>query len=549
MPPPLLKRVLRHMSAEERALALRQRLVPITWLPHVTLYADAAPSPDWRAQDTPAPVVARISSAHFLEAARKFLKQELLAEAANGLRSRAPVFSAFRRISSAESQAGLVLLGVAVLLALMLPFDVFYIACCVPLTLLFLSMVWLRLMALLEPKPLRRIAPEMDDRLLPVYSVLVPVFRETRVLPQLLGALMAMNYPAAKLDIKLILEEIDTAMQRAVARLQLPAHFEVLIVPAGKPQTKPRALNYALQFARGHLLTIYDAEDIPEPMQLRCAARMFAQQPQDVACLQAELAFYNPNENWLTRQFTLEYATLFKLMLPMLAAQRLPLPLSGTSNHFRVSALAAADGWDPYNVTEDADLGFRLARLGYRTAVLPSITYEEANSRLGNWMHQRSRWLKGFLQTWLVHMRSPRALVSEIGLAGFVVLQATVLGVFAAATLHPLFLLATAYTLYGDIWHGAEQSEGALAWHSLFIGLLLAGMAVSMFSGARAAQIKGLRGFGFTVATMPFYWLLASLAGWQAVWQFLHKPYHWNKTQHGLSRFQQTAGKASGQRS
>jgi glycosyltransferase XagB len=183
----------------------------------------------------------------------------------------------------------------------------------------------------------------------------------------------------------------------------------VIVVPCGLPQTKPRALNYALCFARGSLLTIYDAEDIPDPRQLRRAAAAFAVLPQDTACLQAELVFDNANENWLTRQFTIEYAMLFGMILPALAAHRLPLPLGGTSNHFRIDALRRAGAWDAYNVTEDADLGIRLARLGFDTDTITSCTYEEANVSLRNWMRQRTRWMKGFLATWLVHMREPLA--------------------------------------------------------------------------------------------------------------------------------------------
>jgi len=326
-------------------------------------------------------------------------------------------------------------------------------------------------------------------------------------------------------------------MQRAVAALELPSFIEVLIVPAGKPQTKPRALNYALQFARGSLLTIYDAEDIPEPMQLRAAAKAFAVAPDTLACLQAELAFYNPNENWLTRQFAVEYAVLFKLLLPSLAKYRLPLPLGGTSNHFRAGALRMVGGWDPYNVTEDADLGFRLARYGFDSGSLASTTYEEANTELRNWLHQRSRWLKGFLQTWLVHMRNPVALIDEVGFSGFVVLQATVLGILVSATLQPVFLTFVAVTLCHDLITAETPWLPSLLLNSFFIGNMLAGGAISLLCGLIAAKRAGLMGFGLTLVTMPLYWLLATIAGWMAVWQFIVRPFHWNKTRHGLSRF------------
>jgi len=262
--------------------------------------------------------------------------------------------------------------------------------------------------------------------------------------------------------------------------------------------------------------------------------------------LQAELSFYNPNENWLTRQFTIEYAILFKLILPGLAAHYLPLPLGGTSNHFRRQALEAAGGWDAHNVTEDADLGFRLARLGYRTDTLNSITYEEANTQLPNWLKQRARWFKGFLQTWLVHMRRPWTLINEIGFAGFMILQATLLGVVLSAALYPLFLATTLWRLFQGYWH---QEAIPLTWatmaEGLYIGLFLVGMGIMIFSGAAATQRKHMGQWWATLASLPVYWLLASVAAWLALWQLITNPFHWNKTRHGLSRFAPQTMKSS----
>ena len=327
-------------------------------------------------------------------------------------------------------------------------------------------------------------------------------------------------------------------MQRAVAGIRLPSHFEVIVVPAGKPQTKPRALNYALQFCRGELLTIYDAEDIPEPDQLRKAAEKFAANPPQLACLQAQLVFYNPNENWLTRQFTIEYAMLFSVLLPVLANHRLPLLLGGTSNHFRIEILRQVGAWDPYNVTEDADLGLRLARNGFDTATLNSRTFEEANTRPINWLKQRARWLKGFFGTWLVHMREPRRFLNEVGPAGFWVAQAMTLGVFASALLHPLCLVGSLllYAFYPLLPEGAGIALTGLAGLNLFI--LLAGYGVTIAVGLRALRRRGIFGWYLPLATMPFYWLMMSVAAWFALWQFIAAPFHWNKTEHGLSRMQ-----------
>ena len=269
--------------------------------------------------------------------------------------------------------------------------------------------------------------------------------------------------------------------------------------------------------------------------EIEKAARRFAAAPRELACLQAQLTFYNPNENWLIRQFTAEYATLFGEVLRTLANHNLPLPLGGTSNHFRVDVLRSVGAWDPYNVTEDADLGLRLARLGYDTGVLDSLTYEEANTRLGNWMRQRARWLKGFLMTWLVHMREPALFMREVGPAGFWAAQVLTLGVFASVLLHPVCMAATVVLLvaYPALPQGSGLVFVMLSGVNLFV--LVAGYAISIMLTRRALLRRGMHGWRGTLATMPFYWILMSLAAWLALWQFLTRPFHWNKTEHGLS--------------
>ena len=307
-------------------------------------------------------------------------------------------------------------------------------------------------------------------------------------------------------------------------------------MPQGQPQTKPRALNYALPFAVGELLTIYDAEDIPEPDQLRKAAAAYAVGPKNLACLQASLTYYNPTQNWLTRQFSMEYASLFDVLLPALSRANLPLPLGGTSNHFRTEHLRDAGGWDAYNVTEDADLGLRLDRLGYYIHTLNSTTYEEAVSTPGNWLRQRSRWLKGWMQTWLVHMRKPFSTWRDMGTAGFIVFQVLMGGMVFSALVHPFFLGAVFYGLTtGSIWP-TQGSLAASAAFALQTVVLLLGYGVAMETARRASIIRGLAGFNRYIWSMPLYWLLMSLAGWYAVWQLITAPFYWEKTVHGQNR-------------
>jgi cellulose synthase/poly-beta-1,6-N-acetylglucosamine synthase-like glycosyltransferase len=254
----------------------------------------------------------------------------------------------------------------------------------------------------------------LDPTSLPVYTILVPMYKEPEVAQKIIRAVTALDYPVEKLDVKLLLEEDDPATREKIeeVRDRLPPCVEVVVCPRvapGEPRTKPRACNWGLERAKGEYLVIYDAEDHPEPDQLRKAVvafhRLQAAGQEKVVCLQAKLNYFNPRQNVLTRFFTLEYTTWFDLLLPGLHAFRTPIPLGGTSNHFRTDVLRALGGWDPFNVTEDCDLGLRLARQGYRTHVLDSTTWEEANSRLGNWIRQRSRWVKGYFQTHLVHTR------------------------------------------------------------------------------------------------------------------------------------------------
>ena len=400
---------------------------------------------------------------------------------------------------------------------------------------LFLLIAALRLSSLLHV-PAAKKAPPLRSGQLPTYTVIVPLYRETRVLDQLIGALMALDYPADKLDIKLVIEQADAPMRKALRERILPACFEVLTVPDVAPRTKPKALNYALAFARGELVTIYDAEDIPHPSQLRAAAAHFAAAAPDLACLQARLSWYNAGETWLTRMIAAEYAGHFDVLLPFMAARGWPFPLGGTSNHFRLSALRAAGGWDPHNVTEDADLGFRLARKGWRVSILPSVTWEEACTTPAAWCAQRARWIKGWLQTWLVHMRQPLRLVRQTGWPGVLVLQAMMGAGVLAALAHPLFVvMSLAWLLHPAPAHGLAQT----AWLALGAMVLASGYVAAMAVNLLGMARRGLLSFWPQLLTLPIYWLLISAAAWLALWDFIRRPHHWRKTSHGRSAFLQ----------
>jgi len=348
--------------------------------------------------------------------------------------------------------------------------------------------------------------------------------------------LSRLDWPAAKLDIKLILEAVDQATVAAAEALNLPGNVEIVVVPDLGPRTKPKALNYALPLARGEFLVIYDAEDRPGRDQLRRAFEAFHLGPPNLATVQARLNIYNAGASWLTRQFALEYSALFDGLLPALDRLRLPIPLGGTSNHFRVEALKWLMAWDPFNVTEDADLGTRLARSGYRCQVIASTTYEEAPQTFMSWLRQRTRWLKGFVQTWLVHMRAPRRLWRDLGPHGFVAFQVMIGGTVLSALVHPWFYVLLATELIGGRFLSLPASLfgvpfWSVAWFDLVTGYLAA-MALALL----AARRRRLFRLTWHVLLMPFYWLLISAAAYRALWQFATAPFKWEKTEHGFAK-------------
>jgi cellulose synthase/poly-beta-1,6-N-acetylglucosamine synthase-like glycosyltransferase len=307
-------------------------------------------------------------------------------------------------------------------------------------------------------------------------------------------------------------------------------------VPDVQPRTKPKALNYGLALARGAFVVVYDAEDDPEPDQLRLALAEFRRRPRQLMCVQARLAMESPAPGFIERQFMLEYAALFDAMLPAIVKLGLPVPLGGTSNHFPRAVLDRLGGWDAHNVTEDADLGTRIARLGGKVAVLDSTTWEEPPGTLGVWMRQRTRWLKGFMMTWLVHMRRPLRLLRELGLSGFVGFNAFLGGIAFSALVHPLFV---GYLLYaavtGELLAPPETGLG-ISMLALAIFNLLFGYIGAMALAGLAAVRRGWLVLLPQILLMPFYWLLISAAAYRAAWQLLVNPYLWEKTPHTARR-------------
>lgn len=370
------------------------------------------------------------------------------------------------------------------------------------------------------------------DEDLPRYSILVPLFREAAVLPGLLDALRALDYPPERLEVLLLLEEDDEETIAACRERRLPEHIRPLVVPPGYPRTKPRACNHGLAAATGEYVVIYDAEDRPAPDQLRQALAAFAAAPPEVICQQAKLGYYNQRQNLLTRFFTIDYANWFDGILPGLTWLSAPIPLGGTSNHFRAEALSELGGWDPYNVAEDADLGIRLSRRGYRTAIFDSVTWEEANCRVGSWIRQRSRWVKGYMQTFLVHTRRPRLLRRQLGTTNTLSFVALVGGTPLGSLLNPIFWALG--ILYYVTRSTAVEALFPTPIYYMGLACLLIGNFIFIYMNLFTAVRWGYDDLAKWALLSPLYWILLSVASYVALYELIRRPHHWQKTTHGL---------------
>jgi cellulose synthase/poly-beta-1,6-N-acetylglucosamine synthase-like glycosyltransferase len=375
----------------------------------------------------------------------------------------------------------------------------------------------------------------------PTYTILCPLYREAAVVPQFVKAMKALDYPPERLQILFLTEEDDVTTRNAIKALKLPSHFEIITVPDGQPRTKPRACNYGLLRARGSYAVIFDAEDIPDPLQLKKAVLAFANSGPNTACVQAKLNFYNATQNILTRWFTAEYSSWFDMTLPGLQTLKVPLPLGGTSNHFRTDVLRTVGAWDPFNVTEDCDLGLRLGSHRMKTVILDSTTLEEANSQYKNWIRQRSRWIKGYMQTYLVYMRNPLEYLRKGQIRQFLSLQFIIGGKTAILLINPLmWMLLLVYILLHSVVAGA--------YHILYPTPVLYMASLCLIFGNILYIYTHIIGcmkhqhYSLVKSTLliPIYWAIASGAAYMALYQLIIKPHFWEKTLHGFHLLKQT---------
>jgi len=454
---------------------------------------------------------------------RRLAEARAFGEASEQLSARMPEFSARSGLTIGQRLTGwLLLIGYAVWLVVDTKTAANNFA--VLIAIAFGLVISLRLFTATASLSEKRAPPEqrlMNDALWDL-TILVPLYREANVVSDLVEAIARLDYPTWRLDVKLLVEADDGETIDAVRRLNLPAQFEIIPVPPGEPRTKPKALNYGLAFARGKIVAVFDAEDRPNPEQPRAAMRAFLNGPANLAVVQAPLHIHNARSSWFARQFALEYAIHFRVWLPTLARIGAPLALGGTSNYFRRDALQRAGGWDAWNVTEDADVGIRLARLGYAARMIKPATEEEAPTRWRQWRNQRTRWMKGHLQTWLVLNRDPVRVIREMGIGKFLMTQVTLGGGLLASMLHaPLYLWIAANLIFFrnfEAWHVALFGFGAIS--------ALASAVAARSGFASASTLLGLL----------IYWPMQSWAMMRALAEMKLKPHFWAKTPHGLDR-------------
>jgi len=476
------------------------------------------------------PLFAIAAPSSFEEALRRSSARRLAESAAYSVERVTPQLAA-RRALRGGAPCAFALANLILLAAWLSPVRTISLTVSTLLALLFLANIGLRLYLCAARGRAGEAAPALEERDLPVYSIVVALYREAGVVPQLTGALDAIDYPRAKLDVKFVVECDDAETSAALRAAQLRPGWEIIVAPPGEPRTKPRALNVATPFLRGSLVAVFDAEDLPEPAQLLKAAGLFATADEKLACLQASLCIHNHRRGWATAMFCIDYAVLFDVFNKGASAVGLPFFLGGSSNHFRVSALRAVGAWDAYNVTEDADLGLRLARRGYAIRTFSSRTQEQAPTRFSALVAQRTRWMKGWMQTALVHCRDPAAYFADLGAARGAAALAIFAGGFIAPLHAPIFLCFLIYdSAFGSLLAPTTLGDGLAS--GLFCLVAASGVAAGAWPRLVAMQDAGILWLWPALLRWPLWSLMLALASWRALRDLCVRPFYWDKTEH-----------------
>ncbi|WP_259444679.1 glycosyltransferase [Neotabrizicola shimadae] len=515
------------------AFCLREALLPWRRLGAATMVLTARPEEFENhrpmLERTYGPVIAAYAEPEAIEAALLALCGQELARRAEGRVS--PSLSC-RQWSPARYRPLFLLTGIALLIACVTWPTVLLTAVTLAVTFMLAAVVGLKALAAAagfhNELPTSAALPPSQ---FPIVSILVALHREADIAPRLVARLSRLEYPRDRLEVLLVVEEHDRLTREALAAADLPGWMRVVAVPHGTVKTKPRALNHALDQCRGSIVGVYDAEDAPDPDQITRVVQRFHASPAETVCLQGRLDFYNPKTNGIARCFTMEYASWFRLILPGYDRLRLAVPLGGTTLFFRREALAALGGWDAWNVTEDADLGLRLARRGWRTEVIDTVTEEEACCRALPWVRQRSRWIKGYMMTWGAHMRDPQQLWQDLGPWRFIGVQIQFLGSATQNLFAPV--LWSLWPIAFGYWHPIVDvlpHPWILAMTALFVSTQAIDLTIAAIALRRSRH-------PFSPIWLPvlmFYHMMAVPAAWKALWEVMTRPFYWDKTTHGL---------------
>ncbi len=452
-----------------------------------------------------------------------------------GLLKKSPNLSAQKIFSKSSGPLFIITIAALLTMFILMPQESFT-SFAVLMNLLFFSTITFKLTAFLKAPAHKDPIYEGDD--LPIYSILIPLYKERGSIAHLINAIDAFDYPKSRLDVKLVVEADDKDTIQTIKRLAPPSYFEIIETPYSLPRTKPKACNYALQYVRGEFITIYDAEDIPNKYQLKTVLAKFAKGGDKLACVQGRLNYYNYNESQITRWFALEYAIWFDYVMRGLEAMKMAIPLGGTSNHIKTEVLMELGGWDPFNVTEDADLGMRFKRYGYDVGAVSSVTMEEATSSIKAWMGQRRRWIKGFMQTYIVHMRQPIRFIREAGFKSFLILLFFIGFPPIIYILSPILLVLSVATLSFEV--DAFNFPNWLLQFSTFN--LVFGVVAHIFFALVAnyrSSNDGKRMFKpmvLSALSFPIYNILHVFASFGSLRELIFNPHYWEKTQHGVTK-------------
>ncbi len=358
----------------------------------------------------------------------------------------------------------------------------------------------------------------------PLVTILVPLKQENEVIHQTFSAISNLNYPSSSIQGIIIVESTDTLTKKSIETSIIPDGFEVMEIPTLPPFTKGRAIQRALLVAKGKYITIYDAESRPEPNQVIKAVEILEKE-KGKTCLQSIIRIENAKENEITSFFASEFWDWYDKRMVNLHKRGIPFGLGGNSFFLATETLKEVGGWDPFNVTEDAELTVRLIKNNVDIKLMNSITHEACPSTMKNWIKQRTRWSKGLLTTSIIHLIS-----GKFGFKGFTFKQWYHFWLrMYVGNLIPFFF-AFIFILF--LFQSFSYENFVLVNIVLAINLVPS-LIVSMWADKKNFNTMGIKiRIHNLFAVTLIYWGMYLWAGFRANYEFLFSPLKWHKTDH-----------------